>query len=265
LRGKDLQALQVGFGGFEFGEEAFFGLELAGVDAAAAGFDADGMLEVEHLVVEEVLDGAAWGVRAVEDAGDDDGVVGGVVVAEHATSVVGAPCKRGTAEEAVEEAGVEGFEDFVEIVVVAGRSGEALASAGLADVFGLAGDSFGGDVAAVAVGVRGGDGFLIELGEEDVRDGVVDGLGSGLKQVGETDVQATFAQADGGVEGGEAAEANVEWRNGGAGPDLAVLFFEDRDERGGSEGFWFCYTGLAGRGRTNRCCGQGRNVVEESG
>jgi len=61
------------------------------VDAAASGFDAHGMLEVEHLVVEKVLDGAARGVRAVEDAADDDGVVGGVVVAEHAAGVMGAP------------------------------------------------------------------------------------------------------------------------------------------------------------------------------
>jgi hypothetical protein len=89
--GEKLDALEVGFGGFEFGEEALFGLELAGVDAAAAGFDADGVLEVEHLVVEEVLDGAARGVGAVEDAADDDGVVGGVVVAEHPAGVVGGP------------------------------------------------------------------------------------------------------------------------------------------------------------------------------
>ena len=51
------------------------------MDAAATGFDADGVLEVEHLVVEKVLDGAARGVGAVEDAADDDGVVSGVVVA----------------------------------------------------------------------------------------------------------------------------------------------------------------------------------------
>ena len=71
---------------------------------------------------------------------------------------MGAPCKGGAAEEAVEETGVEGFEDFVEIVVVAGGGGEALAAAGLADVLGLFGDGFGGDVAAVAVGVVAGDG-----------------------------------------------------------------------------------------------------------
>jgi hypothetical protein len=64
----------------------------------------------------------------------------------------------------VEETGVEGFEDLVEIVVVAGGGGEALAAAGLADVLGLLGDGFGGDVAAVAVGVGAGYGLLVELG-----------------------------------------------------------------------------------------------------
>jgi hypothetical protein len=200
LRGKTLEALEVGFCGVEVGEETLFGLELAGVNAATAGFDADGMFEVKHLVVEEVLDGAARGVGAVEDAGDDDGVVGGVVMAEHAAGVMGGPGERGAAEEAVEEAGVEGLEDFVEIVVVAGGGGDAFAAASLADVFGLFGDGFGGDVAAVAVGVAAGDGLFVKLGEEDVGDGVMDGLGCGLEDVGEADVEAAFAQADGGVE-----------------------------------------------------------------
>lgn len=82
---------EVGFSGFEFGKEALFGLELAGVDAAASGFDADRMLEVEHLVVEQVLDGATGSVGPVEDAADHDGVVSGIVVAQHAAGLMSAP------------------------------------------------------------------------------------------------------------------------------------------------------------------------------
>jgi hypothetical protein len=67
-------------------------------------------------------------------------------------------------------------------------------------VFGLLGDGFGGDVAAVAVGVEAGNGLFVELGEEDVGYGVVDRLGRGLEQVGETDVEAAFTKPDGGVE-----------------------------------------------------------------
>jgi hypothetical protein len=167
-------------------------------------------------------------------------------VAEHAAGVVSAPGEGGAAEETVEETSVEGFEDLVEIVVVAGGGGDAFAAAGLADVFGLFGDGFGGDVAAVAVGVDSGDGLFVELGEEDVGDGVMDGLGCGLEDVRQTNVETAFAEADGGVERGEAAEANVECWNGGAGAEFAVLVLEDGDDGGGCRDF-LC-AGLSGFG-----------------
>ena len=74
----------------------------------------------------------------------------------------------------MKEAGVEGLEDFVEIVVVTGGGGDAFAAASLADVFGLFRDGLGGDVTAVAVGVNAGDGLFVELGEEDMGDRVMD-------------------------------------------------------------------------------------------
>ncbi len=142
--------------------------------------------------------------------------------------------------------------------MVAGGCGEALAAAGLADVLGLLGDGFGGDVAAVAVGVDAGDGFLVELGEQDVSDGVVDGIGCGLEEVGEADVEAAFAEADGGVERGEPAEADVERWDGGAGTEFAVLVLEDGDERGGCRDF--SCAGPFGFGWMKCCCGE---LVEE--
>jgi hypothetical protein len=173
--------------------------------------------------------------------------------------VVGAPGEGGSAEEAVEETGVEGLEDFVEVVVVSGGGEEAFAAAGLADVLGLFGDGLGGDVAAVAVGVGAGDWLFVEFGQEDVGDGVMDGLGCGLEEVGEANVEAAFAEADGGVEGGEAAEADIERGDGGARAEFAVFVFEDGDERGRCGGF-FC-AGPFGFGGMERCCGE---LVEES-
>jgi hypothetical protein len=74
---------------------------------------------------------------------------------------MGAPGQRWAAEESVKETGVERLEDFVQIVVVACGRGEALATAGLANVFGLFGDGVGGDVTAIAVGVDASDGLLV--------------------------------------------------------------------------------------------------------
>jgi hypothetical protein len=209
------------------------------VDAAAAGFDADGMLKVEHLVIKQVLDCAARRVWAVEDARDYNGIVSCVVVTEHATSVVGAPGESGPAEKAMEETCVEGLEDLVEIVVMAYGRRETFAAAGLADVLGLFGDGLGGDVAAIAVGVEAGDGFSVELGQEDVGDGVMDVLGRRFEDVGESDMEAAFAKTDGGVERGEAAEADVQRRHGGAGAEFAVLLFEDCNQGSGRRDF-FC-------------------------
>ena len=232
---KCLEAFEVGFGLVELREETLFGLKLARVDAAAAGFDADGVLEVEHLVVEEVLDGTARGVGTVEDAADDDGVVSCVVVAEHATGVVGAPGEGGATEEPVEETGVEGLEDLVEVVVVTDRVRMRLRPR-VWRCAGLARDGLGGDMAAVPVGVGGCDGLFVELGQQNVGDGAVDGLGSVFEEVGEADVEAAFAEADRGVERGKSMETDVERRNRCAGPEVSVLLFKYWNECRGHYG-----------------------------
>jgi hypothetical protein len=127
-------------------------------------------------------------------------------------------------------------------------------------VFGLFGDGFGGDVAAVAVGVDAGDGLFVELGEQDVRDGVMDGLGCRFEDVGEADVETAFAQADGGVEGGEAAEADVEGGDGSARTEFAVFVFEDGDEGGRCQDLFCAW--LLRFGWMECCCG---GLVEKCG
>ena len=109
----------------------------------------------------------------------------------------------------MKEAGVKGFEDLLEIIVVAAGGEDALAATDLTNVFGLPGHSFRGDVAPVSVSMCGCDGLLIKLGEQDVGNSAEDGLGSVLKKVGEADVELAFAEANGRIEGGESAEADV--------------------------------------------------------
>jgi len=164
----------------ELGEEGFFGLEFTGVDAAAEAAHFYGMLEVEHLVVEQVFEGVAGAGGAVEDLAYDDGVVGGVVVAEGALGVVLAPGEVGSAEQAAEETQIETVEDFIEMEEAAFGAGDALGAAGVADELGLSGDGGGGGEALVADAVGRVDGLFVELGEKDVGDGVEDRFGRAL-------------------------------------------------------------------------------------
>src|SRR5215813_7226233 len=63
-------------------------------------------------------------------------------------------------------------------------------------------------------------------------DSVVDGIRRMLEEVGEADVQSALAETNGGVQRGEAAEADVEGRDGRPRPQAAILFLKDGDERG---------------------------------
>ena len=68
-----------------------------------------------------------------------------------------------------------------------------------------------------------------------MRDGVEDGFRRAFKQIGEADEDFAFAQADGGVQRSEAAEADMDGRHGRARAERAVLFLKDGSDVGGHE------------------------------
>lgn len=231
-RAPKLKALKVSFGRFQLREEALLCLKFAGVDAASPGLDADRMLEVKHLVIQQVFDGTARCIWPVEYPADDDGIVRGVVVAQHAARMVGAPCKGGAAEKPMEKAHVQSFEDLVEIVVMADGAKDSLTPSSLPNMFGLFRDRFGADVAAVAVCMHRRDGFLIELRQQNVGNSAVNALWRRFQKVGEANMETAFAQPDRSVERRKPAKADVERRNWSARTEVAVLFFKDGDECG---------------------------------
>src|SRR5260370_35611782 len=84
-----------------------------------------------RLVERDEFGRVARQAGAVEDAADDDGVVGRVVVAEAPAGVVAAPGKLRAPHESVGEPAVGGAEDFFQVVGLArggagGRSAPAL-------------------------------------------------------------------------------------------------------------------------------------------
>ena len=61
------------------------------MDAAAAAVELHRMPQVQHLVINDVLDSISGNRRMIEDPADNDGVVGRVIVAEQVPGASLAP------------------------------------------------------------------------------------------------------------------------------------------------------------------------------
>jgi len=182
---------------------------------------------MEHLVEHDVLDHKARHSRVIEDAADDDGVVGGIVMTEPVAGVVAAPGELRAAHQAVEESAVQVLEDFVQMIVVAGGGVDLLSSAHLADEAGLRSDVMAGDVAAIAGALGTVNGLAIELGQQDMRYGMEYGLGRAFEQIGDASVKFSLAHADGVVDGDEGIKPHVHCWNGRTRAQFAVGFLKD--------------------------------------
>ena len=102
----------------------------------------------------------------------------------------------------------------------------------MADELSLPGYGGAGAKAPVAQVVGRVDWFLVELGEQDVRDGVQDTLRSAFEQIGEAGQNLPFAQTDTSIQRSEAPEAYVHLRHGRTRPQCPVLLLKDIDKVG---------------------------------
>src|SRR6266849_1804266 len=227
---KELYAAQELARLLQFRKHFLFGAELPRVHAAAAPAEFDRVLQMQHLVEQNIFNSVSRHPRVVEDAADDNGVVGGIVVAKAAAGMVPAPGELRASHESVEETAVEVIEDFFQMVVVAAGRADVLASAHLADEPRFSGNVVAGDIAAITRAVRAIDRLTIKFGEQDVSDRMQHGFGSAFEQVGKADVELYLAQADGVVDGDESIETNMHRRSGRAGTEFAIRFLKDFGE-----------------------------------
>jgi hypothetical protein len=205
------------------------------MDASTAATQLHGVFQMQHLVVEDVLNYAPGHTAVVEDFTDDDGVVSRVVVAETVAGTFAAPSELGSAHEPVEEAAVKVFEDFFEVVVVAAGRVDMLAAAKLAHEPRFGGEVVAGDIAPVPGAVSPIDGLAVKLGEQDMRDCVENGIGRAFEDVGEANIKFALTQANGVVDGDKRIEANVHGRRRRAGAHLGVGGVEDFGEARGHD------------------------------
>src|ERR1700726_2823952 len=132
------------------GEQFLLRLKLGGVHAPAAAPQSHRVLQVEHLVIDDVLDRGARNTGMVEDAANDNRIVRGIVVAEAVAGPVAAPGHLWAGHQAMEKSRVEVFEYGFQVVTAALGRVEMLPSAHLAHQVRLPADVMAGNVTAIA-------------------------------------------------------------------------------------------------------------------
>src|SRR5215467_8636808 len=76
------------------------------------------------------------------------------------------------------------------------------------------------------------NGLAMKLGDEDVQNGIKHRLWRAFKKIRETDKDASLAQADSAIDVGEAIKADLKFRQGRAGTQLAVCLLKNLREIG---------------------------------
>jgi hypothetical protein len=196
-------------------------MEFARVHAAAAVPQLNGMLQVQHLVKQNVFDGIAGHAWMIKNAADHNGIVGGIVVPEASARMVPAPGKLRAPHEPVKKSAVQVVENFFEMIMMSAGGVDVLAAPDLPDKASLRGNIMARHIAPVAGALGSMHRFAIELREQYMRDGVQHIFGSSLKQVRNPRVNLPLPQANRIVDGDEGIEASVHRGKSSAGAKFA--------------------------------------------
>ena len=185
------------------------------------------MPQVQHFMIDEIFNRVTRHPGPIENAADDDGIVRGIVMSQAAQRVVAAPCHLWPRHQAVKEAQVQVFKNLVKVIVLALWALNALAPAHLADEMRFGGHGLAAGEFAVAHRVGRVDRLAVELGDQDVQDGIQHRLGRAFQQIREADEDASLAKPDGVVDVGEAVEADLKFRRGRAWTQLTIRLLKN--------------------------------------
>ncbi len=117
------EAVEEAAGAFELREEFFFDAEFARVGDERTSGAACGMFDMEHFVVEDVLDDELRDERMIHAAVEKDLIGAGIVAAELAAPGTSAPTEMRAGERAAEKFLVKQFEHGREVEVQTLRVG----------------------------------------------------------------------------------------------------------------------------------------------
>src|SRR5579872_4944329 len=211
-------------------EQLFFGLKLGRVYTPAAAAQLYWMLQMEHFVINDVVEHVAGNTGMIEDPADDDGVVRGIVVAENAARFCLTPTHPRARHQTVEESSVELLEDGIEIVIMSARRAQHFAAAHLPDEVRLADDLVAADIFPVARRLSAVNGTPVHFRQQDVRNRAQNGFRRAFEQVREPHQQLAFPEPDRVVDIGEGEELDLQLGQGSAWPQFTISFLENFEQ-----------------------------------
>src|ERR1051326_4709269 len=153
------------------------------MDASAASAHLDRMLQVKHLVIDNVLNGKARNAGVVEYPADHDCIMRRIVMSQPVARTLVAPGHLWPRQQAMEEAGVQVLKNFIEVVGVPAGGCDLLPSAQLPDQISLARHVAAEYVAPVFYHLLSVQRLSVHLGKQNMSDGLQNIIRRALQQI----------------------------------------------------------------------------------
>src|ERR1700733_14512966 len=190
------------------------------------------MLQVQHLVVDDVLHGVARYRDLIKDAADDNRIVGRIVMPEDAPGLSWTPAHAWPAQQSMKKASVQLLKNQVEVIDAAFGRMQPLASAHLPHQVRLPDDFVTGHVFSITRRVAAIDGLAVHLRQQNVSDRPYNRVRRAFQQIRKPYQKPALAQPDGVIDVGESKKLDPQLRRHNAGTQLPVFIIEDFEQSG---------------------------------
>lgn len=189
------------------------------------------MPQVQHFVIDEILDRIERHAGAVKNAAHDDGIVRGVVMSQTAQRVAAAPCHLRARHQAMKEAQVQVVKNLVKVVILSLWALNAFAPAHLADQMCLGCHGLAAGKFAITRCMGRIDRLAMKLGDQNMQDGVKHGFWRAFQKIGKADKDPSLAKPYGVIDVGKTIEADLKFRYGRTWTQITICLLKNLGER----------------------------------
>ena len=179
----------------------------------SAAAQLDWMLQVEHLVIEQIFHRIFWHLPLIKNPADYNRVVRRIIVAQALSREVIAPCELWTSHQSIEEPAIQLLKNLIQIIELTFWRVDPFASPNLPYEMCFLRDVVARDVAAITHRVLRFNLLAIELGQQDVSDRKQHCIRRPLEQVRQTDKYLFASQADSVIDICEVKETKFKLRH----------------------------------------------------